>query len=158
MAYRNPEISALHDRLQPHNTLNPPDAYWIESSDGDDSTGGLDFCFECGEEHVGRLNLYTPGSKTHELMMGDSCGNHDSIPHCDICGVTLAGWPTDYCESEELGYFEDERDLDPAPENIHVLSMILWNLQWSEDAEEVSAWCDVAARMAAKLPALEEVL
>lgn len=151
MAYRNTDITALHDRLEPHNVLNPPAAYWIVDSVGDDATGGMDFCFECGSAHVERLNLYAPGDRTYEFMWCDPCGGNDTIPRCDECGKTLAGWPTDYCASNELEYFEDEEP-ELTPENVHVVNMVMWNLQWSEDHAKVSAWLAVAEKLAAKIP------
>lgn len=151
MAYRNADITALYEKLRPFDTLNPPDRYWIEDSEGQDATGGYDFCFECGSDCADRLNLYTPGELTHDLTCCDPCGESDVIPHCHQCGKTLAGWPTDYCASEELSYFT-ENDADATPENIHVVNMMLWNLQWSEDDEGIAAWRAVAEKMADKLP------
>lgn len=151
MAYRNADITALYERLQPYDTLSPPGGFWIEDSDGGDATGGYDFCCDCGDDHVMRLNLYTPGTITYELMCSDPCSNSDVIPRCYGCGKTLAGWPTDYCETEELAYFEDD-DADPTPENVHVVSMVLWNLQWSEDDAKVAAWKAVGKKLVAKLP------
>jgi hypothetical protein len=145
------DIRALVARLKPHNTWTPPDSYWIEDSDGADATGGYDFCYECGLDYMARLNLYTPGADTYDLMWNDPCRDCDAIPHCNCCGKTLAGWPTDYCRSEELDYYEETPDFSPSRENIHVICMVLWNLQWSEDPEDSAAWLAVGRALAAKL-------
>lgn len=152
MAYRNPQITALHDRLEPFDTLNPPDAFWIEGSEDGDATGGYDFCEECGEGAVERLSLYAPGSQTFELMCCDPCGENDSTPYCRDCGKTLAGWPTDYCRDEELVRLEESELSLPDPETVHIVNMALWNLQWSENDEMVAAWQAVAERLLATMP------
>jgi hypothetical protein len=132
----HPEVSSLVAALEPHNTLNPPVGFYIQREDGNDDC--LDYCEECAEDYCERLNLYTSGELLHAVMVADSCSNHDSLPLCDCCGKTLAGWPTDYCRDQEIAYFMDEPDFPPSPENIHVICMILWNLQWLEDADVVN--------------------
>lgn len=158
-----PDLSALRERvktilatLEPHNTLNPPVGCWIETSEGGveiGSGGGCDWCWEHGKEAVDRLNLYTPGATTYEAIPSDPCGNYDSLPRCAECGITLAGWPTDYCRSEELGYFESEPDFDASLENIHIITMVMWNLQWADgkEADAALAWLSVADRLLEKL-------
>lgn len=148
----NPDISALHDRLIPFDTLNPPHGYWIEGDETGDPTD-MDYCLGCGADFVARLNLYTPGNEEFRLACTDPCGNNDTIPRCAECGKTLAGWPTDYCRSDLLRYFDGD-DPDPTPEDVHVISMVLWNLQWSEGKDDVAAWREVAEKFVAKLPVL----
>jgi hypothetical protein len=138
-------IKNLVECLQPHNTLNPPSAFWIESADGGieydpDGAKGDYWCEEHGEDLVMRLNLYTPGDGECSLLCGDPCSNNDTIPRCSTCGITLAGWPTDYCLTGEMDYFESDSDWEPSPENLHVIGMALWNLQWSEDISVMTEW------------------
>jgi hypothetical protein len=150
----------VNNRLrEPHNTLDPPDGCWIRSDEGgmaedpDNKGGGHDWCGECGEDVAMRLNLYTPGSATYEMCWNDPCGEHDTIPCCNSCRKTLAGWPTAYCLSQELAYFEEEPDFEPNPENVHVICMVLWNLQWGEQDEGRAAWKAIGESLLAKIEA-----
>lgn len=154
----NDEIVSLVDRLGPYNTLDPPNGCWITTDEGGmvydpDNHGGGDWCGDCAEDVVMRLSLYTPGFTTYEMCWNDPCGEHDTVPCCATCRKTLAGWPTDYCRSEELAYFEEEPDFDANPENIHVICMALWNLQWGNEDEygTLAAWRAIGARLLAEL-------
>ena len=157
----NDRIVSLVWQLNPFNTLNPPNGCWIENSDGGmaydpDNRGGADWCADCVEDVAMRLNLYTPGSLTYEPVWNDPCGNHDTLPACASCGKTLAGWPTDYCLLDELAYFEDDPDFDPTPEAIHIVSMELWNLQWSSDKESAH-WRTIGESLLVKIAGQIEI-
>lgn len=142
-------VRDLVEALRPYDTLVPPGGFWIEDSDGGmeygPEGGGGDWCEDHGEDMVMRLNIYTPGDRKYELRCNDSSGEYDTIPRCSTCGVTLKGWPTDFCLSEELAYYDDNPDWQPGPEDFHVICMALWNLQWSEDDEAVDAWAAIGA-------------
>jgi hypothetical protein len=154
------EISALVERLRPYDTLAPPQGYWIEGPDGgmqydpDGNHGASDWCEDHAEDLIMRLNLYTPGDGEYLLQAADTGGIYDTIPCCATCGITLAGWPTNYCRSEELCFFEDDPDWEPSPENIHVIEMVLWNLQWSDDTEALAAWKAIGDSAVEKLAAV----
>ncbi len=144
MSWRQ-DITGLVCFLSHHNTLDPPTEYWIENSDGGmeygpERTGSGAWCLEHAEDMVMRLNLYTPGDETYELRGSDPCGENDVIPHCSTCGKTLAGWPSEYCLTDELNYFESNLDFEPSPENLHVIYMALWNFQWEEDSDDLLRW------------------
>lgn len=150
------DITDLVRFLSRHDTLVPLDQYWIENSEGgmeygpDGNYTGA-WCYEHGEDVVARLNLYTPGEDTYDLRWCDPCGIEDSIPACSTCGATLAGWPTEYCLSEEIQYFEDNPDFEPNRENLHVICMALWNFQWGEDSEDLFAWREIGRRTVDKI-------
>jgi hypothetical protein len=152
------QIGALIERLRPYDTLDPPQEYWIEDPAGGmeygpdgDCSGG--WCEEHAKDIHMRLNLYTPGDGEYLLQCSDTCGENDVIPRCGTCGITLAGWPTDYCRSEEQCFFEDDPDWEPSPENLHVIGMVLWNLQWETDCEIVDAWMAIGEAALAKIGA-----
>lgn len=156
MSWRK-DITDLVEFLEPFNRLDPPNGHWIESCEGDmiydpDDRGfGSDWCEQCGEDVLMRLNLYTPGNMTYSASWNDTAGEHDSILRCTSCGMTLAGWPTDYCLSEELAYFKGDPEFSVNPENIHVICMALWNLQWGDDSENLFAWRSIGQQAVDKI-------
>ena len=86
-------------------------------------------------------------------MSCDPAGNNGHVPYCKACGVTLQGWLTESGVSGELDYYEAE-GAKPVPEDIHVVSMVLWNLQWSDNAASLIAWGSITEQIVAKLPVL----
>lgn len=144
----NKEVSALLDQLTPHNTLSPPTGYWIEDDEGQvayepDGSGAGDWCPDCVDDTVMRLNTYTPGSAIYTALRCDPCGEYDTLPRCAVCGIALAGWPTDYCLDEELDFFQRETDWTANQENIRVIDMALYNLRWEADAAKITPWLEV---------------
>ncbi len=136
------EVVTLLAQLAPHDTLEPPTGWWIEDDEGQiayepDGSGADDWCSDCVVDAVMRLNTYTPESTIYTALRCDPCAEYDVLPRCAVCGIALAGWPTDYCLSEELQFFETEKNWPANPENIRVIGMALYNLQWEEDAEAV---------------------
>jgi hypothetical protein len=97
------------------------------------------------------MNLYTPGTLICEVIPLDSGGNYDTIPRCAECGITLAGRPTDHCRFEELCYFEDNPESSTDPEDIHIICMVLWNLQWARTRDPAEAWIAVGKTALSRL-------
>ena len=116
-------------------TVEIKDCYWI---DGDDV--GDEYCRECAEkELVRRVALFRRKSK-HEKKKHDrpSLGGgfaieHDGLPYCEKCGVSLDGCLTAYgCEEEIRNFLANGFDIDSeyTPHSCYAMERVVSSMGW----------------------------
>lgn len=60
-----------------------------------------------GETYCLRCAMKEAANGGGDLQIGDSSANHDTLCICDVCGVMLDGWLTDWGAMEELCVLEE---------------------------------------------------
>lgn len=92
----------IFERSKRYEDAHVQHGYYIEDANGSDD--GDDYCGPCAD----RTLRQKPESEGWERWHMDDSAHHDYFPRCEICGVRLAGWLTDYGAEQELEYRERE--------------------------------------------------
>lgn len=115
--------SALLAALR-HFAATPRDGFWIDGPEGAHETRyGADWCAECVDEAVGRMNIYTPAGE-YEAVANDASWPVDSCKHCAECGHVLEYSLTDSGVNDEIAHFVENPSRGTPEESYHVLEVL----------------------------------
>lgn len=124
-------------------SLPPPDekpCHWFFFSRYID--GGLNFCPRCARRVTKHLRKLHGGDDGHDPDVdydGGWCIEHDSTPHCHVCGVRLEGTLTDYAARELIDFYAADPSAAIGSIEAADLCVILDRARWyPERAKEIA--------------------